>query len=101
MPIFTTGRPQTEDDLERNIYGWTASPPQSPLTPTTPTGPVLKPQASRDSLHDYIEGRRPYRRTQTNAQTLKRWLIGPPILLICLAIVFGLAWLVFKKIYKQ
>jgi hypothetical protein len=85
---FTTG-PDEEQQVITPIY--------SPLSPPSPR----KPAASHDSLHDYLEGRRPYRRTQTCCKTVKRWLIGPPVLLICLALVVGLAWVVFTRVYQH
>ena len=99
MPnIFTTGPIADEERQLATLYSPLSSTAASP-SPLPPS--PRKPTASRDSLHDYLEGRRPYRRTQSCGQTVKRWLIGPPVLLVCIAVVVGLAWLVFGKVYKD
>lgn len=104
MPnIFTTGPIADEERQQQHLYSpLSPQPLSSPgASPHPSSASPRKPAPSHDSLHDYLEGRRPYRRTQTASQTLKRWLIGPPILLLCISLVVGLAWLVFSRVYKE
>ena len=112
MTIFTTG---PIADEERQLYvtnqPGTYAPlyaPPSPGGPYSPTSTTLsspaspgKKQQQKQDLHDYLEGRRPYRRTQTCGHTVKRWLIGPPVLIVCIFVVVGLAWLVFTRVYGE